>query len=482
VIIMKNTSTTWKHSSALILSGVINAFILIVRTPLFWQINRTMRFLLLFISSAFLSIIYLYVFNFLKRNPEKQSKNFVLLLVGLHFLFCCYSILRNNLPEEALTLWLRGLGRPLIKTADIIFFLIVIVYVYQLYLNEKSFLVSELKEKNIYDIFFLIAFLLICLLPLKNVTDVNSLDESFWGRDTLINTFQSIRLGIGDRVFEKSIRADNNWLIYTGEISIQDYQNTIPLNESQLETINTNLQTLDDFLQSKGISLLVVIPPNKNTIYPEHMPDEIPVIGEISRLDQVINYQKGHNGVEILDLRQPLWNAKKLQQVYYSTDTHWNLYGAYIGYEEIINTLHEQFPNLNPYSLENFEFVIKEKYTGDLGKISNIRIMENYDKLNYKNIDNLNIRELSYKNVEKNSYVPITVYINDNSSLPEILIYHDSFSQKLKYFLPLNFYKSVFINHSYSILSIDQIELYNPDIVLIEFTERYISYLQTMIH
>lgn len=475
---MKNTSTTWKRSSALILSGVINAFILIVRTPLFWQINRTMRVILLIISSAFLSIIYLYIFNFLKRTPEKQSKNFVLLLVGFHFLFCCYLIVRNNFPEEAVTLWLRGLGRPLIKTADIIFFLIVIMYVCRLYLSEMNSVVFQLNEKHIYDIVFVSSFFLICLLPLKNVTDVNSLDESFWGRDTLINTFQSIRLGIGDRVFEKSIRADNNWLIYTGEISVQDYQNTIPLNENQLEKIYANLDTLNAYLQSKEISLLVVIPPNKNTIYPEYMPDEIPVIGEISRLDQVINYQKEHNGVEILDLRPVLFEAKQEKQVFYALDTHWNLFGAFFAYQEIINALNKQFLNLKPYDINSFEFNPIGKGPGDLANMSQIKMVEEHYELKYKEVDVTKINKIIfYYSTNKSAPIPLTIYVNEDELLPDIFIYHDSFSDNLKYFLPLNFHKTTFLHHLNNNLELAQIDADNPDIVLVEFTERYLSCL-----
>ncbi len=334
------------------------------------------------------------------------------------------------------------------------------------------------NKKKIYDVVFVCSFLVICLLPLKNLTDVSSLDQNFWGRDLLIKTFQSIRLGIGDQVFEKSIRTDDNWLIYTGEISIQDYQNTIPLNENQLETIHTNLQTLDDFLQSKGISLVVVIPPNKNTIYPEHMPDEIPVIGEISRLDQVIDYQNGHNGVEILDLRQSLWNAKKLQQVYYSTDTHWNLYGAYIAYEEIINALHEQFPNLNPYPLANFEFLFQGNSGGDLETTANINIAEKQYQLKFSNLDHVNIEEVIYAyNADKTSKPPVTTFINNDETLPDVFIYHDSFSDNLKYYLPLNFHKTTFLYHLYNDLEFAQIESEDPDVLILEFTERYLAFL-----
>jgi hypothetical protein len=208
------------------------------------------------------------------------------------------------------------------------------------------------------------------------------------------------------------------------------------------------------------------------------MPDEIPVIGEISRLDQVINYQNEHNGVEILDLRQPLWNANKHQQVYSSTDSHWNLYGAYIAYEEIINALHEQFPNIEPYPLDKFEFVPRGKSCGDLARTANINIVEEQYELKLKNLDDVNIEEVTYSyNANKTAEIPLTTFINDDETLPDVFIYHDSFSNNLKKFLPLNFHKTTFLYHLHHDLEFTQIKAQDPDILILEFNERYLAFL-----
>jgi len=42
--------------------------------------------------------------------------------------------------------------------------------------------------------------------------------------------------------------------------------------------------------------------------------------------------------IQLIDVRRELIEAKKNQQVYYKTDTHWNQRGAFVGYSKIINS------------------------------------------------------------------------------------------------------------------------------------------------
>jgi len=101
-----------------------------------------------------------------------------------------------------------------------------------------------------------------------------------------------------------------------------------------------------------------------------------------------------------------------------------------------------------------------------------------YSYLNYKDLDNIKIDEIIYYySANKSAQIPLTIYINEDESLPDIFIYHDSFSNNLKYFLPLNFHKTTFLHHLNNNLELAQIDAENPDIVLIEFTERYLSFL-----
>src|SRR4030095_7802133 len=114
------------------------------------------------------------------------------------------------------------------------------------------------------------------------------------------------------------------------EGDIQDYQKAEAFTEEELASFQTDLDALSASYAARGITLLVVVVPNKNTIYPERVPSQIPVIGTESRLEQLTSYLQTHGQTQILDLRHPLIAAKAEHEIYYATDTHWNGYGSYI--------------------------------------------------------------------------------------------------------------------------------------------------------
>ena len=466
---MKNT-TRWLIIFTLIGIGAVNALVFIVRLPFFWDINRLSRFILWLLGALILVGTNICFFD----KAIIQRKKFILVIgLGIIYFLLCNYLISIPLPENTETSWLRGLGIPIMHALDSIFLVVLFAVPVSLLIKKTVELIRSnkpdsvhSKNKSFYHFAFLCSFIILCFLPLKNLPDIHSMESTFWGRDEVIRAYQAIRLLAGDRVYEKSILSDNNWLVYTGDFSIADYQNSKPFTEQQLEKIYTNLDELQSYLESKGITLLIVVPPNKNTIYPEYVPDEIPVMGEISRLDQVLTYQQEHDGVELLDLRPVFLEAKKERLVYYATDSHWNQYGAFLAYREIILALNKQFSNLQPYALGDFN-ERTQKMVGDTATIAKINISEEIPVLKLK--DSVNNRT-----IDLNS---ITIYINDQESLPDMIIFHDSFSEILKQFLPLSFHKSVFINKSGNDLDISFIEAEKPDVVLLEFTERNLSIL-----
>jgi hypothetical protein len=483
---MKNTNSRRLILAALVFGAVLNAFAIIVRTVFFWETPRLLRFFFLLAGILVATAMYLWTYNYIEKlSTSLKNKIIVSILAILYCIYCFSFIWFVNLPDSMNGLWLGGYGMQLIKIVDFIFRIIDVLLIIVLCIFSYRLLCSALstqKRRNLIDSLFLCLFFIICLVPLKGIPSFSTIETDFWGRDASIKVYQTLRQKIGDRYFQKTILSKEDWLIYTDEISIQDFQNTLPLTDGQLEQIYSNLEYLNDFLQSKGITLMVVIPPNKNTIYPENMPEEIPIIGATSRLDQVIAYQNEHHGVEILDLRQVFLEAKKDNQVYLATDSHWNLYGAFLAYQEILNKLHEKFPDLEPYSVDNFKFLPAGKGSGDLSGIAKIKVYEDYYKLEYKGLDDIKINQVKYYfSNDKSKQIPLDIYYNNDESLPDLYVYHDSFGNALKNYLPLNFHRTIFLRQLYNDLEFDQIESENPNIVLIEFTERYLSFLITKI-
>src|SRR6185503_7645053 len=143
-----------------------------------------------------------------------------------------------------------------------------------------------MKER--YPLVLIVVFLGMLLIPLRTlVFDPNAIEESFYGRSRLIHLTSNLRYRLGDRVFPKVIVGQNGWLIYTGEGDIQDYQKVEQFTKKELAQFRKNLDALSAAYAKKGITLLVVVVPNKNTIYPERVPAQVRVIGIESRLEQL---------------------------------------------------------------------------------------------------------------------------------------------------------------------------------------------------
>ena len=333
--------------------------------------------------------------------------------------------------------------------------------------------------KDRYPFVLIVAFLGLLLIPLRTLAlEPDTIEESFYGRGRLINLTANLRYKLGDRVFPKVLVGDNGWLIFTAEGDIQDYQRVEEFTEEELASFQTNLDALSANYATRGITLLVIVVPNKNTIYPERVPVQIKTIGHQSRLEQMTSYLRAHGKTQILDLRPALTAAKAEHEIYYATDTHWNGYGTYIAYSAIMNELNKAFPNLAPRPVSDFKVVEREPETMDLaGNIgttllpeSKIQFVPQYDQhTSYKSI-NLGGRRLML------SY-------NPDASLPDLVMYYDSFFFTVNPMLGEHFHHGAFVqNYSGSGLwNLSWVDEREPDIVIIEFNERYLEDLPAFI-
>lgn len=303
---------------------------------------------------------------------------------------------------------------------------------------------------------------------------LSTISIDFRWNKALINFYSSLRLKLGDRVFNKAVVGKDGWVFYADLASIKDYQNSEPLSEAKLSYFQKKLSDLNSSLVEQGITLLIVIPPNKSTIYPQYMPDEISVLNKKSRLDQFIERMKKEK-INVIDLRPVLLDASKKQDVYYKVDTHWNEVGAYYGYYEIINFLSDYDTRLIPHPLSDYEYTYQNDLLNpDLPSVLGIPSIKEerwvlIPKFSVQGTKNLRLNLSDGRHVSKMT--------GQNDQLPSLLIYHDSFysaNSALSHFMEPHFKKisGVLFNPDKNIWSLDWIQHEEPDIVIIEIVER----------
>lgn len=275
---------------------------------------------------------------------------------------------------------------------------------------------------------------------------------------------------IKDNFFNEVYTRDHYWLSHINNLSLDDYQNVTPLTTEELQKIQINLDNLQAELTKMGIKFYVIMPPNKNTIYPEYLTPEIPVIGNQSRLSQLLEYQLDHGSVKIIDIRERLNRVKQAERVYYETDTHWNPRGAFEGYRALIETIQKDFPSVKPLDLEDCQITKAQKWQGDLSRMSGwLNAYSTYDAIIPPSNPKSTVRK------EKIDDVQYTYFENESPELPKAIIFRDSFFTVMQPFMAQNFSELIDI-WTYKV-DFDLIEQEKPDIVIFLMTERIIQRL-----
>jgi alginate O-acetyltransferase complex protein AlgJ len=194
------------------------------------------------------------------------------------------------------------------------------------------------------------------LADMTQTTATKYLDTHFGFHNWLLRRNSIIKV----RYFHASsvanvILGKNRWLFYRP--GVDDYRELTSLTDTQLQFLKQTIEEERDSLAQMGICYLIVIAPNKETIYPEYLPTTATRVQQKTELDQFLEYLKVNSDIDILDLRASLLEAKTRYPVYYRSDTHWNHYGAFVADCEIIKQLSARFPNLQPPSSSDYDVV-----------------------------------------------------------------------------------------------------------------------------
>ena len=108
---------------------------------------------------------------------------------------------------------------------------------------------------------------------------------------------------------------------------------------------------------------MLLIIPNKEIIYAENMPSYIERESEITRTDKLVEYLKNNTKLDIIYLKDIYNQYKDDYQLYYQTDTHYNMQGCFLAVAELMNQKYQK-----GLSLDNVRFDIHmNDYCGDLG-------------------------------------------------------------------------------------------------------------------
>jgi hypothetical protein len=200
--------------------------------------------------------------------------------------------------------------------------------------------------------------------------------SNFGLRKDFINL--SAKLGLGGATSGSGgtvIDGEGDWL-FLGEAGIiANYRGTHHFSQAHLEAWRKAIESRRDWLAARGIDYVLVIPPDKHTIYGErYLPARINRVSNVSRLDQLIEYLATHSDIEIVDLRPRLREVSGHELCYLPRDTHWNPLGAYWGYRVLAERLARHLPEVEPLDLADLEPVVSvSDKPDDLPRLKGLR-------------------------------------------------------------------------------------------------------------
>ncbi|MDY6408195.1 MAG: DHHW family protein [Pseudomonadota bacterium] len=293
-------------------------------------------------------------------------------------------------------------------------------------------------------------------------------NDHLGGRNELIKLNSKIREKLDNfNQNEHVLKGNENWLFYKGDNSLNNFQNKDIFTDEQLKKIVKYLVDIDNWAKNNKKSFYFVIVPDKNKIYGEYITSLKKVRPDKEgRAFQLEDYLIKNTPVKVIYLYRTLISNKNKELLYYKHDTHWNDYGAYLSYLEIINAIKKDYNSLIPVKILRYDVVSYE--TGDLSPLLNYAVSKDNSKYLKPQIDDNSIcvhgkrKTLRCKNRQKKL---------------RAFVLCDSFSNALNLYFNNTFNDVKYVRHRD--IRFDDLEYIkkNADIIILEIVERYLPNL-----
>ena len=269
------------------------------------------------------------------------------------------------------------------------------------------------------------------------------------------------------------------WLYFRGEDAKafdRWYRGSEAIGDAAIAALRIELLQRQAFLASRGIPFLVVVVPEKYSIYPEFLPDWAVARAARTPFDRIVTALAGDTELHFVDLRAALRAAKGSQRLYYQTDSHWNYLGASVGYAAFMPEVTKLLPGLSIAAVMRPPYIAGvDYYSGDLAQMLGLPAQFREDDIAPlgKILATPESRCAQLDAAASGPGVESFVYRCPNPPLFTALIYRDSMGIPLQPMLAENFSRSTFVTSAQ--LDAALVDRLNPDIVIEELVERTLT-------
>lgn len=300
-------------------------------------------------------------------------------------------------------------------------------------------------------------------------------NDTFAGRKKLVTKYiklqQALKIDTGQYFY-----GEDGWMFYdsikvNNGNTMVDYYGEVRFSDDELKEMVEGINAAADFYAKHGAQYVIAVAPNKEGLYSEFMPARMQKarVSANSRADAAIEYLKKHTKVKIINLKQPLLEAKAdyPYNLYFKKDTHWNNVGAYVAFSHIAK-------GLNEMGIRVPEQKLTEAMITPAGK-GHVDMHPEALEMNY-NIAYLPKADSACAADTEEKFV----YVCKNKSKAngqKIMVLGDSFAAAIMPFMNKAFAETVNGGAGNKKLSYYEhmVGKYQPDVVMDELIERYFS-------
>lgn len=309
--------------------------------------------------------------------------------------------------------------------------------------------------------------------------------ESWWNdnfgfRSLMISTNSAYRLAaFGSAPNPRVVIGKEGWL-YLGNIGDRELDMVtghFSLNDADVGTWKTTLEHRHIWCEEHGISYRFFLGPNKSTIYPELHPQG----RHLERPARVGRDLMKTIGLPALDLATSLEKEKENKPTYFREDTHWNDWGGFVAYQDIMKSvaLDKAMSDVIPLRPDNVRFE-PSAHVGDLRGMLGMSDAkaETYEKATPQLGKDPSGAPPERKETAPDNTPGQSLEIRNSFALnanARVFFSHDSFGYALRPWLTATFGHAHFQHLWPDALPVKELRMTRPQLVLQEIVERGVS-------
>ncbi|MCE1212594.1 hypothetical protein LWV17_12010 [Enterobacter hormaechei] len=254
---------------------------------------------------------------------------------------------------------------------------------------------------------------------------------------------------------------------------------------SQIDKMKNARIAWDNYVRNHGgKGYFVSFAPDKHSVYPEFVPNWAAGDGGSRNTKYLLSSSKSDH--TFINMGVSFDELKKTGPIYYRTDSHWNVRGAWAGYKELAKNISIQIPSIKWLKDKDIIITKSKRNGGDLSRFLRLQssLMDSEFSASVPGAKIVKIyswhgvfqKDLPINNSTINRYTPQETRNDSAMNRLRVLWLTDSFGYGLEPFMNATF-SNIFQVHYQKALATPQImtgviSTYKPDLVIVTAVER----------